>query len=98
MVQRLAKEKEPVKHRVPTLHFAGAADRLVPPDKVRETAARSVNPATKVVELSLANGHAADYGHIDLLLGQKVETEVFPHIEDWLSQAQPSVTSGAALN
>ena len=98
MVQRLAREKEHARHPVPALLLTGAADRLVPPDKVRATASRAVHPATRVVEFSLANGNTADYGHIDLLLGRHVETEVFPHIEDWLGQAQPVVTSGAVLN
>ena len=56
-------------------------------EKVRATASRATHPETKVVECSLATGCQADYGHMDLLLGRNVETEVFPHIRDWLAKA-----------
>lgn len=100
MIQRLNREQQPARHRVAALHLAGSGDRLVPPDKVRATASRSLNPHTRVVEFSLANGHAADYGHIDLLLGRHVEREVFPHIDQWLSEqwaqlAERSVHTGS---
>ena len=73
------------RHRHPTLLLAGARDGLVPVASVQQTYARTTHPASRMVELSLANGHAADYGHVDLLLGRHVEREVFPLIESFLT-------------
>jgi pimeloyl-ACP methyl ester carboxylesterase len=73
------------RHRHPTLLLAGASDGLVPVASVQQTYARTAHPASRMIELSLNHGYAADYGHVDLLLGRHVEREVFPLIEAWLT-------------
>jgi hypothetical protein len=39
----------------------------------------------ELVQFHLAGGHAADYGHTDLLFGKKAPEEVYPVIADWLA-------------
>jgi lysosomal acid lipase/cholesteryl ester hydrolase len=70
----------------PTLLIAGSNDRTVPALRVREAAARMVQPLVRVVELGTGQGHAVDYGHTDLLLGRHAEREVFPLISTFLSE------------
>lgn len=76
----------PAQHHHPVLLVAGAHDRLVPLEKARETLSRCTHPSARIVELARNRGHTADYGHVDLLLGKHVESEVFPHIETFLSE------------
>jgi len=73
------------RHTFPTLMLAGGADRLNSVRKVRETFSRCTHPDSRLIELSRAAGASADYGHVDLLLGKRVEQEVFPSIGDWLA-------------
>jgi pimeloyl-ACP methyl ester carboxylesterase len=77
----------PPHHHHPILLIAGAHDRLVPLEKARETLTRCTHPQSRLLELSRNRGHTADYGHVDLLLGKLAASEVFPHIEAFLTEA-----------
>lgn len=84
------------RHRYPTLMLAGGADSLNSVRKVRETFSRCTHPDSRFIELSKAAGASADYGHVDLLLGKRVEQEVFPAILDYLAFENPLQLAAAA--
>ena len=63
--------------QVPVLFFAGAADRLAPPDSVRAAYDAWGAPKKQFVLLGRDNGARADYGHGDLAIGTHVRDEVF---------------------
>ena len=71
--------------RLPMLFIAGRADCLVPPDRVK-VYYDSVGSADKrFLVAGVANGMHADYGHLDLGVGDTVAVDVYPPIVDWLS-------------
>ncbi|MEX2557704.1 MAG: alpha/beta fold hydrolase [Actinomycetota bacterium] len=69
---------------VPALIAAGAGDRLAPPDSVRPAYDAIASEHKSYREFSLANGDAADYGHIDLVFGKRAPDEVFAAVASWL--------------
>jgi pimeloyl-ACP methyl ester carboxylesterase len=72
----------------PMLILAGEADLMAPPESVlkvfQESGSRKADVQT--VLLGKSSGCREDYGHMDMVVGQRVETEVFPIILDWISQ------------
>jgi len=72
--------------QVPMLFFAGRADRVVNPDRVRAYYEAVESPHKKLVVASVANGFAADYGHLDYGDGDHAQDEVFPRIAAWLDR------------
>lgn len=73
---------------VPVLFVGGSLDALAPP-AVLAAGYRAVSSADKrIVVFGKANGHVADYGHVDLALGETAAAEVFPEIIRWL-EARP---------
>lgn len=76
--------------RMPALFFAGAADRLAPPDSVRAaydawgSAQQDVDKT--FVLLSREAGASADYGHGDLAIGRHAKDEIFEPIERFLAR------------
>lgn len=73
---------------VPTFAIGGAADRIVPAERVRAYAEAVGGPH----EYWLAgrdSGTRHDYGHLDLGLGEHAETEIFPRIEAWIARTPP---------
>lgn len=70
----------------PALLLSGQKDLLVPPTLVRDTFHVLGSREKEHINFSKAEGYGADYGHGDLLIGRNVTTEVFPHIQKWLSR------------
>jgi pimeloyl-ACP methyl ester carboxylesterase len=69
---------------VPMFVAAGSVDQLAPPAVVA-FAYRSLSSTDKKIEVfSRANGYAADYGHVDLVLGETAPVDVFPVLAAWL--------------
>lgn len=62
--------------QVPTLVVAGTADRVALPERVRAYHDQVGGPKALV--------EAEGYGHLDLLLGEDAEEEVFPHLLRWM--------------
>jgi len=78
--------------RQPALFLSAVRDYLAPPSEVRRSYELWGGPK-ELVEFSRANGHSADYGHVDLLLGRRAPLEVYPVILRWLlahSEPAPS--------
>ena len=70
--------------QVPALLIAGRVDHIVPPWLVRSAYDRLGSADKSFVVLGRGWGTRHDYGHGDLLVGSRVEKEVFPLISDWL--------------
>jgi pimeloyl-ACP methyl ester carboxylesterase len=86
--------------RIPVLFFAGAADRLAPPDSVRRAfdAWGAAAPAVEksFVVLGLRQGAQADYGHGDLAIGRHARREIYEPIAEFLAMAGACGASRAA--
>lgn len=77
---------------LPVLHISGTRDAQCPPPAVARTAALQPVGATHMT-FGAAFGHRAEYGHMDLLIGDAAQDEVTPAIERWLTAWLP--TAGA---
>lgn len=72
--------------KLPVLFFAGRADRVASPDRVRGFY-EAVGSQDKSLEIaSVANGYSADYGHLGFGLGDEADREIFPLIVSWLEK------------
>ncbi len=81
------------RYQHPTLFIAGERDLLVPPRLVKRTF-EGVGSSDKRYRLfARSEGHRADYGHGDLLIGQYAPQEVFPPIAEFLSEPEAQVSS-----
>lgn len=71
----------------PVLSIVGSVDVLAPPQSVSSLCEAS-NPGSERVCLVVGRdtGCQEDYGHMDLLLGNRVRQEVYPPIADWLER------------
>lgn len=71
---------------VPILCVAGAWDKLAPPASVATAVCSTGEQATdrSCLILGKDTGFQDDYGHVDLVVGMRVETELFPRILTWL--------------
>jgi polyhydroxyalkanoate synthase len=70
---------------VPLLILAGAADEMAPPYAVLPESRNTGTPGEMRSEiLGKDTGYEEDYGHMDLLVGKRVEQEVFPAIQQWI--------------
>ncbi len=74
----------------PTLMIGGSRDRLAPPSSV-QWAFELVGGADKTLKIfGREYGDSHEYGHGDLIFGERAPREVFPLIADWLaSRATP---------
>lgn len=75
--------------RVPLFIAGGSMDRLVGAEAVAAACKPGPDPAAGERECLIfgkASGHHEDYGHVDLLVGMRAETEVFPELLRWLEQ------------
>jgi len=81
--------------RLPAAFFAGAADRLAPPDSVRVAfdawAAEASDVDKRFVVLGVAHGASADYGHGDLAVGSRAEEELFAPLSAFLAEGAEAV-------
>ncbi len=70
---------------VPLLVLAGDADPLVPPGDAEECFAASGSSDKRLVVFD-AFEHGAHWGHVDLILGHRAPTVVWPVLLDWLTE------------
>ncbi len=73
--------------KTPLFVVAGSKDAVGPPECV--IGAANAHNALIPRELLIAGkdrGFEEDYGHIDLLLGLRAHTEVYPALQDWLER------------
>jgi pimeloyl-ACP methyl ester carboxylesterase len=83
--------------RQPALFLSAPRDHLAPPGVVAKAHALW-GGEKELVEFNLANGHAADYGHVDLLLGKRAPQDVYPVILRWLdAHSRGPAGPGAAV-
>lgn len=67
------------------LCIAGKLDNMAPPGSVLSVY-HQVQSKDKTYRLmGVANGYQVDYGHNDLILGNKAPEEVYPYILNWLN-------------
>ncbi|MDV2504128.1 MAG: alpha/beta hydrolase [bacterium] len=79
---------------VPVLLVAGAVDNLAPPEVVRFSYDHVASSDKTYRMFGRVNGHKADYGHSDLILGKHSREEVFPLIAQWLTERARPRASG----
>lgn len=70
----------------PTLFLAGQRDLLIPPSLVEQVHAGVGSSDKRYVLCAKHTGYSADYGHGDLLIGERAPTEIFPLITDFLAE------------
>ena len=70
----------------PTLVVAGRADLIAPVDRVLPYYQRVGAQEKRFVVAGEATGFAADYGHLDLALGDHASQEIYPLIVDWVNR------------
>ncbi len=81
---------------VPVLAIAGRADRVAPPDRVYGYYEAVGSEHKRFVVAGRENGFAADYGHLDLPIGDHAPAEIYPLIEGWLREHQPERAAATA--
>lgn len=74
---------------VPASLIVGMGDRLVAPEWV-EAYAPAFGGPVEVFRAGTESGLAADYGHLDLGLGERAPVEIFPRIDAWLDRYPPA--------
>jgi pimeloyl-ACP methyl ester carboxylesterase len=70
--------------KAPLLLIAGSRDLLAPPAAVEWVRSRAGSQDIEFVLASRATGFSADYGHGDLVLGERAPEEIFPLVVRWL--------------
>ncbi len=70
----------------PILVVAGKIDQLGFPPLVRRGYQALGSPRKKWLLVAEENGASADYGHIDLLLGENAARDVFTPVAQWLAE------------
>jgi pimeloyl-ACP methyl ester carboxylesterase len=70
----------------PSLVIVGRADELADPLVGRGVYERLGSADKELVIAGRAEGFAADYGHVDLLIGPGARRDIFPRIEHWLER------------
>ncbi len=68
---------------IPLLLVSGAKDLLGPPFRLKHVLDNISSKEKHFIECSVKNGYCADYGHTDLILGNKAKDEVWPGIAQW---------------
>lgn len=69
---------------IPCFIGTGKLDALAPPRAVKGAYDKIGVKDKELRIFGTSNGYAVDYGHIDLVTGDRVMTEVFPTIFSWL--------------
>lgn len=70
--------------QTPLFAIFGAGDPFVPPEHAKAFFDGIVNTDKQFLLLSKANGHVADYSHVDLVFGTEAKKEVYEPIIAWL--------------
>lgn len=79
--------------RVPILYLAGSKDALIPVDSICPALeSRAHAGPRRCIVLGCSSGCVDDYGHGDLLVGKRSETEVFSQIDHWMRENEPSLS------
>ncbi len=71
---------------VPILFAVGKADGFVTEGMLRANYNAVSSEDKKIIVFSKANGHANDYGHCDLIIGQNSRKDLYPSIVGWLNK------------
>ena len=71
----------------PMLLVAGAVDLLATPDSVRMAHTLLPGGRNRMVVAGREGGTREDYGHVDLVLGERAPEEIFPLVTEWLDDA-----------
>ncbi len=74
---------------VPASLIVGMGDRLVAPEWV-EAYATAFGGPVETFRAGIESGLVADYGHLDLGLGERAPVEIFPRIDAWLDRYPPT--------
>ena len=69
----------------PLLAISGGSDKIVPPDRVSPWVDAVATTDTTYIEASMEHGFSADYGHLDLIMGDAARHEIHEPIRQWLS-------------
>jgi predicted alpha/beta hydrolase len=69
---------------LPMLVVAGSVDRLATPQAVGCALDHLPARSATYLEFGRTHGYTTDYGHVDIILGQRAPAEVFPAIAHWL--------------
>ena len=72
--------------QTPALVIAGRGDQIAPVDRVLATYEALGSPEKRFVIAGRSTGFSADYGHVDITLGDHVREELFPLIRDWVDR------------
>ncbi len=72
---------------VPLMVVAGKVDGIAPPWAVRPAFDRATVREKRWMVLGEGNGQHADYNHMDMLLGERAASDVWPAIAGFLEQA-----------
>jgi polyhydroxyalkanoate synthase len=70
---------------VPALVIVGRADEIADPAVGREAFERLGSKDKELLVAGRLEGFAADYGHVDLLIGPAARRDIFPRIVAWLA-------------
>jgi polyhydroxyalkanoate synthase len=76
---------------VPLCVIAGSVDQLARPSNTMRAFQAAPSTVKKAITLGRQSGCLMDYGHIDLLFGERAPAEVFPHVLAFLETAQADV-------
>jgi len=80
-------EKSPV----PLFVLGGSEDLMAPPESIRAALGNGTSRGERVFHIfGKDSGCMEDYGHIDLVVGERVVEEVFPVILKWLLEKDTS--------
>lgn len=81
--------------RTPVMVIAGKVDQLGFPPLVRRGHDALGGPRRWYLAAE-ENGASADYGHMDLLLGERAEADVFRPLQEWLAERAAPATGAPA--
>ena len=70
----------------PLLVISGGMDRIVPPERVSPWTTAVSSADKTYIEASRQFGFSADYGHLDLVMGDAARDEIHEPISQWLGE------------
>ena len=70
----------------PLLVISGGMDRIVPPERVSPWTTAVSSADKTYIEASRQFGFSADYGHLDLVMGDAARNEIHEPISQWLGE------------
>ncbi len=74
---------------IPVVAFAGAGDRLDPPEGCRNLLEAFGGPDREFVLLGRQEGFCRDYDHVGMLIGKDAAREVWPRVVRWMEARRP---------